>query len=278
VPFTPAHAAAALLFRHSRLVLSAVLIGTLAPDFEYLLRFQPEGRFGHTAFGALFLSLPLALMVLWMFHTFVKHPAASLLPEAVQRRLGNQLDAFRFGGAGRFLLILASLSVGIATHILWDSFTHLDSWFPQHWAFLQQFVTLPILGRRALFRILQHFSTIVGLAALSAWFVLWYRDTPPTTRVPDGPVSGRHKTLIVSVLFSVAFLGGLGRGFSVAGIPMSPDSKKMFLGYAVVTAMALLWWELVLYGAWSSVQSVGGKAGAGSKPSRGLMNRFKVPS
>jgi Domain of unknown function (DUF4184) len=255
VPFTPAHAAAALLFRRSRLVFSAVLIGTLAPDFEYFLRFRPEGRFGHTASGAFFLSLPLGFMVLWMFHTFVKDPAARLLPEAVQRRLGNQLDEFRFGGAGRFLLILASLLMGIATHILWDAFTHSGSWFPEHWAFLQQLITLPILGRRTLFRVLQHFSTIAGLATLLFWFTLWYRGTQPNAGVSGQAVSARRKTLIVAALLSVAFLGGLVRASSVTGIPMNPDSQKMFLGYAVVTAMALLWWELVLYGAWSSVRS-----------------------
>src|SRR5436305_117206 len=116
VPFTPAHAAAALPFRRSRLIFSALLIGTFAPDFEYLLRLAPRGRFGHTLQGALELTLPVALLVLWAFHSFIKQPVAMLLPEALRRRLPNATDKFRFGGPARFLLIIVSILVGIATH------------------------------------------------------------------------------------------------------------------------------------------------------------------
>jgi hypothetical protein len=37
VPFTLAHGAAALPFRRFHLVFSALLVGTFAPDFEYLV-------------------------------------------------------------------------------------------------------------------------------------------------------------------------------------------------------------------------------------------------
>jgi hypothetical protein len=39
MPFTLSHAAAALLFRRTRLVLSAVVVGCCAPDFVYFLEF-----------------------------------------------------------------------------------------------------------------------------------------------------------------------------------------------------------------------------------------------
>ena len=237
-----------------------MLVGTLAPDFEYFLRLRPAGKFGHTLSGILFLTLPVSLMVLWMFHTFVKAPTARLLPEAVRHRLANQLDDFRFGGAGRLVLIMASLLVGIATHVLWDSFTHSASWFPQHFAFLRQPIPLPWLGKYPLFRVLQHFSTIAGLAILSAWLTLWYRSSEVSTDVSGIALSARRKTLIVAALSSVAFLAALGRAFLVTGIPTGRNSYKLFLGYAVVTAVAVLWWELVLYGAWSSVRSVAAKS------------------
>ena len=37
MPLTIAHPAAVLPFRHSRLPISALVIGSLAPDFEYFL-------------------------------------------------------------------------------------------------------------------------------------------------------------------------------------------------------------------------------------------------
>jgi len=62
--------------------------------------------------------------VLWLFHTFVKLPVARLLPDAIQRRLTCRLGEFGFGGAARFALIVGSILLGIATHLVWDSFTH----------------------------------------------------------------------------------------------------------------------------------------------------------
>ncbi|MBV9624331.1 MAG: DUF4184 family protein [Acidobacteria bacterium] len=259
MPFTPAHAAAALLFRRTRLVLSAVVIGTLAPDFEYFLRFQPDGRFGHTVLGALCLTLPSALVVLWMFHAILKRPTARLLPDAVQRRLENQLDEFRFGGAGRFFLIVASIVVGISTHIFWDSFTHSGSWWPRHSTFLQQHVPFPLLGRETLFRVLQHLSTIAGLAVVTAWLTVWYRSTLPSTEPLDVAISAKRKALTWAALSSIALLGALGHAFFVIGIPVERDSAKLFLGSAVVTGIALLWWQLVLYGIWSSRKNAPGR-------------------
>lgn len=121
MPFTVSHAAAALPLRRARLVTSALVVGTMAPDFEYFLPLQAHDHFGHTFPGILVLTLPVALLVLWIFHTFVKASAAALLPRRLQSRLAGHLGKFRFGGLGRFLLIVLSILVGIATHILWDS-------------------------------------------------------------------------------------------------------------------------------------------------------------
>lgn len=122
VPFTLAHGAAALPFRHTRIVFSGLLIGSFAPDFEYFLRLAPDDGFGHTLLGVFVLTLPLALLVLWLFHDFVKLPLARLLPDAIQCRLTGHLEEFRFRGTGRFTLIVGSILLGIATHLVWDSF------------------------------------------------------------------------------------------------------------------------------------------------------------
>jgi|HubBroStandDraft_1064217.scaffolds.fasta_scaffold451974_2 hypothetical protein len=58
MPFTLAHAAAALPFRRLHLVWSGLVIGTFAPDLEYFVRFSPNDGYGHTLVGALVLSLP----------------------------------------------------------------------------------------------------------------------------------------------------------------------------------------------------------------------------
>ena len=51
-------------------------------------------------------TLPASLVALWLFHTMIKQPAASLLPSAVETRLTPYLGRFRFGGLRRFGWIL----------------------------------------------------------------------------------------------------------------------------------------------------------------------------
>ena len=46
MPFTPAHVAAALPFRRTRLIWSALIVGTIAPDLEYYVRLNADGRSG----------------------------------------------------------------------------------------------------------------------------------------------------------------------------------------------------------------------------------------
>ena len=252
VPFTLAHGAAALPFRRLPLVTSALVVGTFAPDFEYFLRLAPNDRFGHTLLGILVLTLPLALLVLWLFHAFVKRPVVTLLPESIQRRLTNHLDEFRFRGAARFALIVGSILVGIATHLVWDSFTHRDTWLYDRWPFLSQELNVPLLGPIQFYKAFQHGSTIIGLAVLSIWLIVWYRDTAPSGQLLKGSVSWKRKMAAGAVVAIVTTLLATTRAVESTGVPTDRHSATRFVGVAVVTAIALLWWLLVVYGVfWS---------------------------
>lgn len=221
------------------------MIGTFAPDFEYLLRLAPRGRFLHTPLGALVLTLPVALTVLWMFHSIVKQPAAMLLPEVVRRRLPDTSQKFHLGGPARFLLITASILVGIASHLLWDSFTHPNTWLYRRWSILGQPFALPIAGEMPLYKILQHSSTILGMGIVFAWLVIWYRTTPPATPLTKSFSSTRKAAVIVLVM-TIALVGAAVRG--LAGMSLRNFGFKHFVVHAVVTALALTWWQLVAYG------------------------------
>jgi len=247
VPFTLAHAAAALPFRRWHMVPSALVIGTFAPDFEYLLRLSPRGRFGHTLVGSFVFTIPLALVVLWIFHAFVKRPAAMLLPEAIQRRLQDHLDGFRFGGVARFILIIASLLLGIATHLLWDSFTHSTAWPYHHWLLLRQSFALPIVGSLPLYKILQHGSTVLGLAILSIWLVHWYRINEPCGPLTK-TLSLRRRAAVIAVVVTVALVGAIARALVGIGMTNGRFALNKFVVQSVVTAIALVWWQLVAYG------------------------------
>jgi len=252
VPFTLAHGAAALPFRRLHLIPSGLLVGTFAPDFEYFLRLAPDHGFGHTLLGTFVLTLPLALLVLWLFHAFVKLPLAGLLPDTIQRRLTNHLDEFRFGGAARFALIVGSILLGIATHLAWDSFTHSNTWLYHHWPILRQAVHVPIVGPIPFYRLLQHGSTIIGIAVLSAWLAVWYRSSEPSGHALSNTTSRTRKIAIGAIVMTIAVAGATIRAVAEIGIPLSHTSEERFVGLLVVTGIALVWWELVAYGVFSS--------------------------
>ena len=173
MPFTPAHAALVLpLLRleNRRLSATALVLGAMAPDFEYFLRLRPDGIYGHTWAGIFWMDLPLTLAFAWLFHRLVKLPLVQSLPGVLRVRL---LPLVGGGWPPRRLLsgpVLLGALLGCVSHIVWDWFTHDDGLVVLHWPLLRQ--TLPGFSQQwPLYQFLQYVSTFVGLGSI-AWFVL----------------------------------------------------------------------------------------------------------
>jgi hypothetical protein len=250
MPFTPAHVAAALPFRRSRLIWSALIVGTIAPDLEYYVRLNADGRYGHTLAGTFLVTLPLAFGTLWLFHRFVKEPFVELMPDGLRRRLTVYLGGFGFGGAARFSLIIAPLLVGIVTHLVWDSFTHPNGWPVLHWATLRHRVHMPLIGGVPVYKILQHASTLLGIAILLVWLLAWYRTAEVCSASPGRSQDGwpKRKSLTLLAMAGIAAVGALTRALAGTGIPSSRVAIPRFLGPFVVTLIAIVWWEFVVLG------------------------------
>jgi len=246
VPFTLAHAAAALPFRRLRLVPSALIVGTFAPDCEYFVRLGPSGGYGHTAAGAFLLSLPLGLAVLFLFHALVKAPAVALLPECLQDRL--PLDRFRIGGGSRFALILGSLMLGIATHVGWDNFTHRNLWLYWHWPLLQQSVHVAGIGSIPIYKGLQHLSTAAGLLILMFWCRHWYKSTAPFRQAYLRRLTHSRKLAISGAILAIATGFSVARAAYGAQTPYEGHVLRTFAGEAICTFVAACWWQLVVLG------------------------------
>ena len=249
MPFTLAHAAAALPFRLTRLNKSALIVGTFAPDFEYFLRLAPRSGFGHTLFGVFVLTLPLALLILWLFRHVVKAPAISLLPDSIQHRLSESPKDSPLTRAALASVVLSAL-IGIFTHILWDSFTHPNTWPYRHWPLLSQTLRVPIAGSIANYKLLQHASTVTGICILAAWLLHWYHATEPRAQPANRSISWKRRLVIIGVALTVASLGSLIRVMSQVMIGTSPSSHSVegIAGEAICTFIALLWWQLAAYG------------------------------
>lgn len=264
MPFTLAHSAAALPFRRLHLVTSALVIGTFAPDFEYFLRLAPDQRFGHTILGAFVFTLPLALLVLWIFHAFVKRPAAGLMPHAVQTRLSPYLGEFRFGGPARFGLILASVLLGIATHLFWDSFTHADTWVYWRWPWFRQSVHMPMRGMVPRHVALQVLSSLIGTAIVVIWLMLWYRRSEPSSKQLGESLTRLPRVRIIAAISAIALAGTVIRVLVGTQFLTSRLASSKSAGEAVTTFIALLWWQLVVCGI-SFGGKIRGESRAGSR-------------
>jgi len=79
MPLTISHPAAAVPLARSGLALSALVIGSMTPDFPYFFPFFPYGYISHSLIGLLIYCLPVGLFSLGVFHFLIKYPVLSLL-------------------------------------------------------------------------------------------------------------------------------------------------------------------------------------------------------
>jgi len=244
MPFTVAHAAAALPLRRFNLIWSAFVMGSFAPDFPYVIGNTRYRDLGHGWPGVLLFTLPASLAALWLFHAALKEPAVGLFPLGFQQRLRGSMGRFRFGGFRRFAAIIFSLSLGIAVHLIWDAFTHSHTWPWRHSAWLQSRVHLPVAGWTPMFEVLQYASTLVGFAALFVWVVLWYRDSSVSASVE--PVGGKSRFALAMFIFGAAGVAGLARAVA-AGMSASGPSWDFFMMRFAVTSLAVAFWALLVY-------------------------------
>ena len=251
MPFTLSHPAAAIPFLRTRLVPSALVIGCMAPDFEYFIHFAPEGGFGHTLAGVFLFDLPAAFIALWLFHVYAKEPLYSWLPESVRRRIRLGPAALPVRYFLEFALVMLSILIGVATHILWDSFTHPNFWPYRHWRFLHRTVQLPVYGPMEYLRVLQHGSTVLGAAVLLLWFWHWFRRTAPmqpeTARYPR-----KNHRAALFVICIAALIAAVLRGLVLPelGSPDDNPGRKELFARAVITAINIFWLGVVAYGVW----------------------------
>jgi hypothetical protein len=79
--------------------------------------------------------------------------------------------------------MLVSLFLGALTHIAWDAFTHANGWIVTHLPALQEHVMLSSRFDKIfwpIYRVLQHFSTLLGTLVLIISYVSWLRRVQPT--------------------------------------------------------------------------------------------------
>src|SRR5687768_17605098 len=98
MPFTPAHAAAVIPFlkMNPRYVsATGLVIGSIAPDFEYFFKFSVESFYSHSVWGILYFNIPVTVLLAFVFHSVVKKNLIGNFPRALRDRFQHVL-AFNF--------------------------------------------------------------------------------------------------------------------------------------------------------------------------------------
>lgn len=184
MPFTVSHAAAVLPLSKwlgHRTPLSALIIGSLSPDFPYFLRLI-YGGYAHTLPGVFLVCLPLGLLCYGFFHIFCKRPATALLPESFSNRLAASVFDRPCWPNHSFLTVTVSLVIGAFTHIGWDAFTHVDTPITSRFTIFQA-ALFSLSGQPfAVYKLLQHLSSIFGLLAIAYWLKHWMKATAKPER------------------------------------------------------------------------------------------------
>lgn len=216
MPFTFSHPAAVVpIFRAlpRYTVLSALVVGSMAPDFQNFLPLDVERRDSHSLPGILWFSLPVGMALYLLFHLLLKRPLASLLPTRFCRRLPGLQAKTPLLPQASGLAVVVSLLIGIATHLLWDAFTH--------YSYVTVFA-FPILSEHLfsvggyhvyLYKLLQHASTVAGAVLLWVWARAWLRSAPVGDNAVCALLSATERAVTLAILLLVPPAIGAGLAY-----------------------------------------------------------------
>lgn len=165
MPFTFSHPAAVLPLTNLPkrwISMTGLIIGSIAPDFEYFLRMRIYSKFSHTWTGLFWFDLPLSIILAFVFHLIVRDSLIDHLPNFLSSRFASfknfkWIHYFK----ANFWIIAISILFGTSTHIFWDGFTHENGQFVRAFDVFKHPIIINGYSIR-FFNLLQHLSTIFG--------------------------------------------------------------------------------------------------------------------
>jgi hypothetical protein len=226
-----------------RAVPSALAIGSVIPDAWYFVPWLDRTQ-THGALGALWFGLPAALLAYAAFHLIFKEPMLALLPGRCAARLAAWTP--RGLPSVPWPWVLLSLLAGIATHVVWDAFTHAG-----HFAIVEALILPGVPVHRAL----QHASTLIGTAFIAGWVWIKLRAARPGGReVPRLAPCLRIPVVAAIVLLPAA-------AFWMALAALDAEALRTALRAGGVIAFSVLGLVLLLFCTAWKIRQVSARAG-----------------
>ena len=197
MPFTLAHPAAVLPLRRfcpRFFSFPALVAGSLSPDVGYCFGTLNADDFSHSLKGSIEFCLPVGVVMLGLYYG-LRLPLVEMLPER-QRKCYLPLCQKPIGSPW---IVLGSLLVGIAIHLLLDSFTHKHGWLVENLPVLQT----PIfpMGARSfkIFNLLWYACSFAGIV----WLYLAWEQWRNNLMGAAPQIAGRWKLFGNAVLAAI---------------------------------------------------------------------------
>jgi hypothetical protein len=147
--------------------LTGLIVGSVTPDFEYFARMKVMSIYSHTWIGLLWFDLPVGLLLCFVYHDVVRLPFIHHLPHFLNKRF-SQYNSLHWNKyfLKNIPIVLLSILIGSASHLFWDSFTHINGYFVVLWSMARP---VGLLGTEIpLYKLIQHCSTLIGGAVILA--------------------------------------------------------------------------------------------------------------
>jgi hypothetical protein len=204
MPFTLAHPAAVLPFRRfcpRYLTFPALIAGSVSPDASYFFGQLNLGPFAHHPIKGFLFGIPAGLVIFVAFY-ILRSPALKMLPN----RYRDIFQPLLSHPVGTPLGILVSLTLGVATHIVWDNFTHNHSWMAHHVAFLRTPIFPVGTHTVRVVHIFSYICSFLGVFWLCLTYSRWRAIEPPT-------IQWRNSLFIAALVFPITAIHHLSNQF-----------------------------------------------------------------
>lgn len=132
MPFTLAHPSIIFPLENTKFKLSvtALVTGSMVPDFEFFFQMREVDNIGHHWYGIILFDIPVAFILCFLFHNLIKEAFVANLPARYQKRCIPVLEInWNNYVSDNKLRVTVSILIGIASHIFLDGFTHADGFF-----------------------------------------------------------------------------------------------------------------------------------------------------
>jgi hypothetical protein len=184
---------------------SGLVLGSMAPDFEYFAAMEPYRTIGHTFAGFFFIHLPLCSAAALVMGRLLLPTLPLLLPSCGGLdRFAERLSMRPLRTAGDWLAFIASLFIGFLTHLFMDGWTHGHTVFTNRFAWLHA----PGIGRFVVYESLQFVLSALGAAAIALYVFLRWRafrsaESGGSRSPAHPPADKRRFRLIAAVVMAV---------------------------------------------------------------------------